>query len=341
MGLALAPVRSTSHTRGVRAPVLALSAILAICCSRAAFAEPPPGFWQRMAASQENELRDVLKHARQLLDSAERPILDAEDDQLRQRMLREAHGMLRFGLRQAPDNRELLELMAFVEEAAGRRESALARYRDLLERADHYRTSTHACTRYGLYLARLSQLGPARAVLGRCIGFADERQYGNGSEHRDLALLNLGNLHAAEGDLTRGIELLEREKAADNSGLLPFALVVLYDKDERLSDAYELLERLARTYDNRYPEQVARALGTAEFIPAPDRHYYTALLLEVRGSLPEAREEWHHYLRSGPQARYRERAQQHLEAVDELLANPPPVETEPPRRPTPSSLLHP
>ena len=147
MGLALAPVRSTSHTRGVRAPVLALSAILAICCSRAAFAEPPPGFWQRMAASQENELRDVLKHARQLLDSAERPILDAEDDQLRQRMLREAHGMLRFGLRQAPDNRELLELMAFVEEAAGRRESALARYRDLLERADHYRTSTHACTR--------------------------------------------------------------------------------------------------------------------------------------------------------------------------------------------------
>lgn len=303
----------------MRAPCLALVvAGLALLAPESAAEEQAP-FWQRMSISNDREIQDALSQAKELYQSAQKPIQDDEDDELRIRMLREARGMLRFALGLKPDHREVLERLAMVEQAAGRLQPALTLYERVFGATDKDPMSSEACTRYGRLLARAGQRSRAIAVMRRCIRLDSVLGYYGRHIQWTAAVLNLGNLYAAEGRIEEAIALLVRERAARTTGILSFALVVLCDKDHQLNRAYELLHQHKQA-DERFVHNLARDLDTMEMVPAEDRHYFMALLLEARGSLPEAREEWHHYVRSGDQAHFAERARQHIEAIDALLA---------------------
>lgn len=283
-----------------------------------ALAEQKLRFWQRVLITRDREVQDALSHANELYENAQRAIQDADDEALRRRMLREARGMLAFALRLQPDNRHALERMAMVEEADGRTARALTHYQTVFQRTDLEPMSSQACVNYGLLLARSQKRARAIDVLRRCINLKNPLEM-NLRSSRTTALLNLCNLYAAEGRLEDAIELLVRERVERQTGILAFALVVLLDKDQQLNRAFEQLNH-QRQMDQRFTQSLARELGMHSLVPTVDYHYYTALLLEARGSLPEAREEWYHYIRSANNARFAGRARQHLEAIDALLA---------------------
>lgn len=305
----------------IRRPARQIAVAVALAVSLGAPADtdakPEQNFWERVLITKDREIADALSHAKDLYQSAQRAVQSEDEETLRRRMLREARGMLAFALRLRPEHREVLERMAMVEEASGRVAQAIGYYEQVYARTNKDPMSGDACVRFGLLLARADQHRRAIEVLQRCMNM----HAAGGPLTRALrssGLINLSNLYAAEGQLEEAIELLERERVGRQTGILAFALVVLCDKDQQINRAFELLQ-YQRHMDERFVLTLIRELGAMPMVPAEDRHYFTALLLEARGSLPEAREEWHHYIRSRHGARYAERARQHLEAIDALL----------------------
>lgn len=283
-----------------------------------ALAEQKLRFWQRVLVTRDREVEDALSHANELYQGTRRAVQDADDEALRERMLGDARGMLVYALHLQPDNQTALETMAMVQEASGRTTAALVYYKAAFRRTDRTPMSTEACVMYGVLLARTGQRARAMDVLRRCVNLNNPLEL-VANVSRTTGLLALSNLYAAEGRLEDAIELLVRERAERETGILAFALAVLCDKDSQLNRAFELLN-YQRQMDERFTLTLARELGTHKFVPTDDHHYFTALLLEARGSLPEAREEWHHYIRSADNARFVARARQHIEAIDALLA---------------------
>lgn len=300
-----------------------------LLCLLAVVAWPVPGsadpgpvkskFWERVARPHEQEILDVLRHARQLYESADRPVRNAADVEFRQRLLADARGMLRYALGRVPERTDVIELLAYVEEASGHMDQALALYERYVEIQPHDLMSGELCLRHGLLLWRMGSMERAVKRLEPCVEAPARLR---NSESRVHAIVHLANLYMDQGRVTAATELLRRHTVGEPSPepLLVFALAVAYDKDEQLSLAYETLAALQIQGQRDVTIRLLRSLEDLSwFVPAEDRAYFLALLYEVSGYLAEAREEWHNYTRSGELARYARRARTHMEAIEGLL----------------------
>lgn len=273
-------------------------------------------FWDEIVEEKQRNLKSALSQARALYKHANRPVIVNAQEQVRTRMLNDARGMLRYASELAPDNHEVIELIAFVEESRGHIDKALAAYERLFDNRNKQPISSRACTNYGILVARQHETKRAITILRLC---SQQRQVTGGSSYRNYALVNLANLYARIGRVSEAIDLLERQ--ANEHGLIAeITLAVLYDKDERLSDAYEYIDRLQNQYRARLLSIAYQDLHKMPMVPERDRHYFTAFLLECQGFLPEARAAWRQYIRSGTEAGFSARAQRHIDLIDELLA---------------------
>lgn len=288
-------------------------------------AQPDPSsadhsrLWQDATRWYDREVELILKHARALHESASRAVRSVRDEEVRERLLADARGMLRHAHRLVPDHPEVIELLAYVEEDSGRTDAALALYRRYWE-VPNKNISGRLCVRHGLLLARLNRSQPALRRLRACLDMETTVRAQRTYSHRVYAAVHLGNLHLDRGRVQAALDVLI--PGADERPPEPvviFALAVAFDKDEQLARAYKTLERL--DLDNKdIVLSLVGYLDDMDFVPAADRHYFRALLYEAAGYLAEARQEWHNYVRSGKRARFARRARQHIKAIDALLA---------------------
>jgi tetratricopeptide (TPR) repeat protein len=277
-------------------------------------------FWDRVIAQHDREVAEILAQAGQLHERAGRPVITARDEAVRQRLLDDARGMLRYAARRAPDHRGVLEMLAYVEEASGRVEQALELYHRVTE-GQPDEISAESCLRHGQLLARTGAHAQAMKKLRACLELPGRMSAFGSQFSRTAALVHLANLQAQGGRVNEATSLLAHHASVQPADpFARFALAVIYDKDEQISRAYEILDQLKAQHQGVLALTLSRSFDQFDFLPAADQHYYLALLYETTGHLAEAREEWHNYVQSGDEAPHARRARQHIKAIDSLLA---------------------
>lgn len=287
-----------------------------------AAAEPPlpnePNFWERMGALRHLEIRDALVHAQELYRQASVPVQTESDLRLREALLNDARGMLHYALRLEPEDMRALATLALVEEAFGHTERARELYQRVFDRQDESLLPDQACARYGMLEARLDHVERALEILVRCV-----RQEESLGVFQPRAVISLSLLYASYGRMEEAIQVLERRiEMHPGAPLVDMTLVALYDKDGQINRAVALFKELTRTRQYRLFNLLDQMMGDVPMVPPEERHYLSALILELHGALPEAREEWHHYIRSGSRAVFTQRAREHVRAIDTLLDQP-------------------
>ncbi len=288
----------------------------------AASAEAESSLWGPAAPLRSEEIRVIASHARKLYERASAPAHHPDDARLRQRLLADARGMLRYAHSLDADDRNILELLAYVEEASGNATRALAGYRSYMAKSNPDDIGREPCLRYGTFLARLHRMRQAASVLQRCIGLPLPLRDAESRELHLETVVLLATLYAYDDRIDNAFALLTRQAGSSTDLLIYFALAVLYDKDEQITRAYEIMEKSLSSMDDEMTFlALSERLLDQVFVPAAERHYYFALLYESRGLLPEARAEWLSYIHSGEQARYSGRAYKHVRGIDELLEN--------------------
>ncbi|MCG8418501.1 MAG: hypothetical protein MJE77_11215 [Proteobacteria bacterium] len=276
--------------------------------------------WQRLATPHAQEIQVILTHGRTLYERALGPTYHPDDEDLRRRLLADAHGMLRHARKLAPHNLEVIELLAYVDDASGNVGDALTGYRTYVAGKKADRIPLGLCLKFGALLARAEQSAEAIDRLRQCADVPLPLRDEDSRQKQSQALLLLSMLYIHSDQIDEGIDVLLRRSESMSDSTVYFALAVAYDKDEQVTRAYEILDRkLGAMAEDLIFSTVAERLLEQTFAPAVERHYYFALLYESRGLFPEARHEWHTYVRSGERARFRKRAQKHIRAIDDLV----------------------
>ena len=283
---------------------------------------PKATLWQRIVDPHGPEIAAVLYHARALHQRARE--IDAGTHTgyhpIRRRLLEDARGMLRYALRLSPDHLDVIALLADVEDTAGQPAAAIRGYREYMERTEDRHLSRARCLRFGVLLARTGQDRQAARALQRCIDLPYLPHIELKEHHRSRAIAARAMVLAHDDRLDDAFALLHRNLEVERDQLVAFTLAVLYDQDEQITRAYEILEQdFNAMHDELTFQAVAQRLQVQPFLPAAERHYYLALLYESRGLLADARNEWLAYVHSSALVRYHRRARKHIRDVDRLL----------------------
>lgn len=239
-----------------------------------------------------------------------------ERSALRDALLADAEGMLRYALKLAPGDVVLERELALVldENERPTAQAALERYlRDEVPE----RVTADARVRLARWYARQRRYGEAIVQLRLALG-----QGGADPRSRATALVLLASVYMNTGRLAEAIDLLGGAGSATPlyGDVMPsFALAVAYDRDEQVTLAHDTIQRMLIARPDALFYALHDDTGTRNpLVPAYERHYFAALQHEALGHLPEARTEWLAYART-PDAPYRGRARQHLAAVEEML----------------------
>jgi tetratricopeptide (TPR) repeat protein len=304
-------------------------------------------FWAAIADPRGAHVAYILGLARTLQAQASRhfpaparasPRHDELQQARRTQQLNEARLMLNHAAELAPADPEVRLEQARVADQLGQYQQAVGHLQGFLRLAGaRHHDREEALLRLGRSLARLDRWDEAIFQLENALRVPHGR-------FTDHALLSLGCAYMHEGRLGEAIDLLAQAAqvpttagGGDSAEMLAgFALAVAYDRDEQITRAYSVLERL-RAHDasleyviqSPYAASNAGQLQVEPLLwPAHERHYFEALRYEAQapggltGSpLPEARAHWHAYLRAvGPDHRFAARARAHIAAIDDALA---------------------
>jgi tetratricopeptide (TPR) repeat protein len=308
----------------VRLPAVLALAILGVSSTAGAdragyYGEVRPklddDFWREVAEPHADEVSLVtgkINQALELVNSLAMQDVDA-DGKERTRLLDEARGMARYLRRLAPANPEVLLVLGKVADESGRADEALE--------------ALHA------YLELEPEGGDAAFRVGRI--YLRMRKYDEAVRYLRIATASSSSymtnapvyLAAALTATRRDDEAMDvLESAAERPGqwggepqLPAFALAVAYDRDEQISEAFEVIDRLQTTMQGGYAGQMQTLIDQLQPVPSAEVHYYRALLYESSGYLDEARTSWVLYANSGDDARFRKRALSHVAAIDVLI----------------------
>jgi tetratricopeptide (TPR) repeat protein len=124
---------------------------------------------------------------------------------------------------------------------------------------------------------------------------------------------NLAETQMMLGRLDDSIEAyqLAIDKGADSSTY--YGKAVALDRDERGTEALELIRRQGPEAFATYREKLAR--GLIFYVPAGEEFYYFALIYEAFGYTTESIANWKLFLKSGAHPQYQPRAKAHLDAL--------------------------
>jgi tetratricopeptide (TPR) repeat protein len=273
-------------------------------------------FWAEVVAPNRDQLVAIKAQLREALSIAQTDWNPEHRDGL----LREASRLARHGRTLDAGDLELVFYLGALADDAGR---SLEAQRLLTEFA---RTAARGPMR-GEALLRLGKLAlrqgaPADAISPLRAAFA---------ERGDRRLTTLAAVYLAEaldgaGRTSDAVALLSQRVAGATGNwdveetLELFTLAVLYDRDEQISQAFDLVLRAQGALAGAYAERLEAGLQLAPPVPAAELHYYRGVLYETAGFVHEARAEWLAYLRF-PAAAVRApgRARAHLVELDRVL----------------------
>jgi len=282
---------------------------------------PTDEFWREVVAPHGDEIAELLTSSRSGFSQATQYVMYDYDPtgENRAKLLDELYGHLRYARRLDPTQQEVLMLLGQVAEESGRANAAIEAL--------------------GAYVSQLGpdenvpaeveyRLGRAYMRLGR---WDDAARHLRGAMSQGatagagtLALAYLGSALMSSGQLADAIDLLGPAKNNQNlwspdAMATVFTLAVAFDRDEQISQAFDLLESTQNMLQQSYPNTTQQSLLQLTFVPAYDQHYFLGLFYESLGYLQEARTEWLLYAQV-EDAPYRGRAIDHADAIDGLLA---------------------
>jgi len=322
--------------------------VISLAASRADadYAPAPPtapptegDFWRDVVEPHSEEVKKILAAARngiRIADDALQSDAEWAVDQ-RMRYFHDAYGMLRYARRLSPDNVEVLALLGRAADELGKTGQAIEALETAMQITGPDKASPEVIGRLGSIYLRLGERDAAIRWLRLAQGplKAESAQ----------ALAHLANALAARGEVTAAIDTLVNALPANNMSfysheltLASFTLAMIYDRDEQRGAAFTILDRMKAALQQSFGTQVQNVLAMMRFAPAEDQHYYQGLLYEAMDQYPEARAAFALYAASGDTP-WRDRALDHVRAIDAYRKHPPappklaPAPPPPPIRP--------
>ncbi len=314
----------TTHTGLVRAALLlALAGLAGHAASATAGPDPDArdhgDFWAEVVSPNHDELLGIKAQLRDALSIA----AGDWNPEHRAALLREATRLARHARTLDPADAELVFYLGAIADDAGRAVEAQRLLTQFTSGASRGPLRGEALLRLGKLALRQGSPAHAIAPLRQAVAERADRRV------TTIAAVHLADALDGAGRTSAAIDLLSQRVAAatgnwDNEeALLVLALAVLYDRDEQISQAFDLVTRAQRALDGAYAERFEAGLQLAPPAPAVELHYHRAFLYETAGFVHEARAEWAAYVRlagaSPASGRSVARARAHLAALDEQL----------------------
>jgi tetratricopeptide (TPR) repeat protein len=309
--------------------------VLASGPARADYVDVPPqpapdrdrgNFWRDMLWPHKDEVDAIVFKARTALQSADLGLYADYDPSgtERIRFFREAYGPLRYARKLAPDNVEVLRMLAICADEQGKTREAIDALQSAIDVLGRDKATPDLTGRLGIVYLRLGMLDDAIRYLRMAQGPVVP-----GQPITAHVLVHLATALAARGQMSEAIDTLANaippglQYYQNELALVSIALAVQYDRDEQRGQAFAVLDAMQTSLQGQLASIGLPALATLRFSPAEDRHYYYGLLYEAAGHLSEARTEWTLYA-ADPQATYRRRALEHVRDIDALRRSAPP-----------------
>jgi hypothetical protein len=281
-------------------------------------------FWRDMLAPHKDEVDMILAKARQAINTADMALYSDYDPTglERARFYREVYGMLKYARKLAPDNIEVLRMLALCADEHGKTREAIEALQAAIDIAGMENAGIEVTGRLGIIYLRLGKLEEAIRYLR-----AAQVPVSAGQPLTAQIVVHLSHALAARGQMSEAIDVLANnippqvQYYPNELTLVSFALAVQYDRDEQRGAAFDILDKMENTLQGQLGAMVQNVLAGMRFAPAEDRHYYYALLYEAAGHYTEARAEWALYAAAG-EPPYRRRALEHIAAIDALRRAP-------------------
>ncbi len=294
-------------------------------------------FWESLIAPNEAEIQLVLDTARALRRQAfnhayPTPDLGAPNAHVREQMairdsmMREALGMLRYAYRELNPRHPqvLLELGRTADDLQRPREAAAALEAYLNVAPPSQRERGDALIRLGHIYAARGDWDDAVAALRGALATASRDYELQAALSLGCAYMHLGRLDDAISVLSRGATV-QPGRPPQHTESIAFALAIAYDRDEQITQAYDLLASLTArdvTLSGVLGQDWGHPLSTIPeplLTPPAERHYFAAMRYEATNKLIEARTEWRAYVRAVERGPYVARASAHVAAIDAML----------------------
>jgi tetratricopeptide (TPR) repeat protein len=274
-------------------------------------------FWRDVIEPHAEQVRALLDKARRAMAETEKGITSDSDWAVEQRtrFFRDAYNLLRHAHKLSPDNLDVLAALGRAADEIGKTAEAIAAYEAAARIAGPDKVGSDVTGPLGAIYLRLGNYDAAVRWLRLAQGAVNQQNA--------TALVHLASAQAARGEVVAAIDTLQNALPPGasfgyfdpNVAIVPFALAVIYDRDEQRSNAFDTLDRLQAAMQAQYASQMLQALARMRFAPADDRHYFQALLYETLGHYTEARAEWALYAAAG-EGPWRGRALDHIAAID-------------------------
>jgi tetratricopeptide (TPR) repeat protein len=298
-------------------------------------------FWEQLITPNKKEVELILRHVTELQTTATQygygygygGTVDygidnhTSEEQRNQRLrrLEDAFGMLRYARRELdPSHPKVLYELGRAADEIERYDDALDALAAFLEVADASRDSY----RIGEAHLRIGRIHARYGDWDEAIDSFREALVRPSGTLQTTVMLFLGGAYMQADRLDDAIDILSQAAsgspyAAYTGSQAPlFALAVAYDRDEQITRSHEVLEKV-RVMDPNF----SYVLGYPDYnfsteplmVPPHELHYFRGLRFEATGMLDEARVEWLAYARAEDEgSRFRSRALEHVEAIDEL-----------------------
>lgn len=311
------------HTLAVRVSVLALCATLGL--AGAAQADmmpvpppppPPADFWARAIEVRSPQAVELHQHLATALRTLEEPW--GSTDRLRVELVRRADRVARMLVARYPTDPTSLYYAGAFADLTGRSDLALGWLTEARERAPASALAGDAELRLGLLALRRGDLERAIAWLRPLTAVSRDR---DGQVRASIAL---AFAHEAQGDTAAAIAALRvlDNPTSDDPGSQAIAvtLAVIYDRDDQVTNAFDLLVRLRQFEEGGAIAIVDRTLRAYPPPFALDRVYLRALAYDVTpGSEREAHRLWLQLEQSGGPPELAARARAHRLLLDRTL----------------------
>lgn len=312
------------HTLAVRVSVLAVCCLLGLgAVARADMMPlpppppPPADFWARAIEIRSPQAIELHQHLATALRTLEEPW--GSTDRLRVELVRRADRVARMLVARYPTDPTSLFYAGAFADLNGQSEPAERWLTAARERAPTGALAGDAELRLGLLALRRGDLERALAWLRPLTAVSRDR------EGQVRATIALAFAHEAQGDTAAAIAAL---RALDNPGAddpasqaIAATLAVIYDRDDQVTNAFEILVRLRQFEEGGALAIVERTLRAYPPPFALDRVYLRALAHDVTaGSEREAHRLWLQLEQSGGPPELAARARAHRLLLDRTLA---------------------
>lgn len=268
-------------------------------------------FWDSAIEPGGNEVSRLVRDASSMRQQADN-LANADTDAsgaVRRGLYDEAIGALRAARRLAPKNDAVLLQLGLALEGRGQGRAAIEALTQLPATPEGSAEADLALGRVYLGAGDLPEaLRYLRRAVTRTAGWAFDAQ------------VVYASALAQAGRVSDAIDLLAPLVVRGGyAPLLYIALASLYDRDEQLGKAYEVLQRMNSQMGSGAAGSAQSAVAVLK-LPSPEKTYMLALAYEAGSQWGEARTAWLNYAAMGPRARYAGRAEAHVAAIDKLLA---------------------